>query len=935
VRFVLLGPLTLVHDTGERTTIRGARLRVLLAALLLHANEPVSTDALADALWDGAPPAAAATTLRGHVLRLRRALEPDAGNRIVALDPGYLMRVADSESDVLEFQKLCRSAGTAIRDQAWADAEADATAALARWQGTPLIDVPCQALRDAWMPRLKEARVQALEWRIEAGLHLGHRDELVPELRALVAEHPLRERFHAQLMLALAGAGRQAEALSAYQDARQVLVDELGIEPGPDLRELQERILTGDAELLRPLPAASEPVPARAAVIPRQLPAAPGHFVGREAEIKALNDLLPGRDDPDGAVVISAIGGTAGIGKTTLAVHWAHQVAPRFPDGQLYVNLRGFDPSHAPMAPADSLRRFLDALGVAPERIPADPEGQAALYRSSLAGRRVLILLDNARDAEQVRPLLPGAPGCLVVVTSRDQLGGLVALEGAVPLALDLLTEPEARDLLIRRLGSDRVHSDEPAVTELISLCARLPLALNIAIASAALHPGRPLSELVDELRDARRRLDTLSMGDAGADVRAVFSWSYRALGPEAARVFRLLGLQAGQDISVEAAASLTTLEPVDARRVLQELTRAHLLTEHAPGRFSFHDLLRAYAADLAHIREGDDEGEDALRRLCDFYLHTAHAADRLLAPNRAPIEIDPPVRGTRPQPLSDVSAAVAWFDAEHPNVLAAQRTAASYGWHSVVWKLAWTLTTFYSGQGRLDDQMGIWLSAADSAAYLPDPGSLIRAHLYLGRTQAEAGRHEDAIVSLNLGLALAERNHGTFEQGHAHFGFTRVWEMRGDHQQALHHARRALAVFRGLGQPIWEADSLNLVGWHAARLGDYETARAHCEAALELGRDDDMSRAIYLDSLGYIEHRTGHQDLAIERYQQALSAFRGLGNIRGCADTLDNLGHPYTALGQHERARAVWRQALELYQRQGRTEDAERVQRQLAAAGA
>jgi DNA-binding SARP family transcriptional activator/tetratricopeptide (TPR) repeat protein len=929
VRFVLLGPLGLIRDAGERTTIGGARLRVLLAALLLNANKPVSADTLADAVWDGAPPAGAATTLRGHVLRLRRILDPEAGDRIVARDPGYLIRVTGSELDVLEFQELCWGASAAIRDQVWSDVSARAAGALALWQGPPLADVASQGLRDAWVPRLEQTRVQALEWRIEADLQLGRRDQLVPELRALVDEHPLRERFRAQLMVALAGTGRQAEALAAYQDARRVLIGELGIEPGPELRELQERILAGDTELLSPV---RQAVAVGPVVVPRQLPAATGHFVGRETELKVLSELLPRQAEAGGPVVISAISGTAGIGKTTLAVHWAHQVAPRFPDGQLYVNLRGFDPSHAPMASADAVRRFLDALDVSPERIPPDPEGQAALYRSRLAGRRMLILLDNARSAEQVRPLLPGVPGCLTVITSRDQLGGLVALDGAIPLTLDLLTEAEARDLLIRRLGSERVLSAGRTASELIGLCARLPLALNIAAARAALNPERPLSELVEELRDARRRLDALSMGDTAADVGAVFSWSYRTLSPETARVFRLLGLHTGPDISLEAVASLTALEPAQARRVLWELTRAHLLTEHAPGRFSFHDLLRAYAADKADAQESGSEPEDALRRACDFYLHTGYAADRLIAPNRPAIELDPPADGTWPCPLPDAPAAVAWFDAEHANVVAAQRTAASYGWHSVVWQLAWALSTFYRRGGRLDDQIAVWRSAVDSAAHLPDSTSGIRAHLHLGGALAEVGQHEEAIGNLNHALVLAQQHHNLADQAHTHFAFMRTWEQRGDHRQGLYHARCALALCRALGQPVWEADALNAVGWFAALLGDYETARAHCEDALVLCQHDGgaNSRANCLDSLGYIEHRTGHHDLAIERYQEALSLFRGLGSPYSCAATLDNLGHPYAALGQHERARTVWRQALELYQRQGRAEDAERVQRQL-----
>lgn len=907
---------------------------MLLATLLLHANKPVSIDALADAVWNGAPPAGAATTLRGHVLRLRRILGPDAGARVVVRDPGYLVRVADSELDVLEFQELSRSAGAAIHAGAWAKAATAASRALAQWQGTPLVDVPCQALHDAWVPRLEQVRVQSLEWRIDADLHLGRRDQLVPELRALVADHPLRERFHTQLVLALAGSGRRAEALTAYQDARRVLIGELGIEPGPELRDLQERVLAGDAGLLNPPRPAGESTPSRAAVVPRQLPPTTRHFVGRETELEVLAELLSRQAEANGTVVISAIGGTAGIGKTTLAVHWAHQAAARFPDGQLYVNLRGFDPSREPMPPLDAIRRFLDALGVPPGRIPVDPEDQAAFYRSHLADRRMLILLDNARDDEQVRPLLPGTPGVLVLVTSRNRLGGLVAVDGAIPLTLDLLTEPEARDLLIRRLGSERVLADERTAAALIDLCARLPLALNIAVAHAVLHPARPLSELVDELRDARRRLDTLALEDTAADLRAVFSWSYRALSPAAARVFRLLGLHEGPDISLQAAASLAALDLDAAGHALDELVRAHLLTEHAPGRFSFHDLLRAYAADQAHTRESETAREQALRRVCDFYLHTTHAADRLMAPERPSVELAPPAPGTQPYLLPDVSTAVAWLDAEHPNVLAAQRTAAAYGWHAVVWQLAWTLTTYYRNQGRAQDQVTVWQAAADCIEHLPDSTSRIRAFLHLGRSHAESGHHDEAIKNLNQAVALADLHGTPADRTHTQFAFTRAWELHGDDRQALHHARIALDLCRTLGEPVWEADALNAVGWHAAQIGEYDTARAHCESALALLHHDDNpdSRGQCLKTLGYIEHHAGRHRLAVDHYHQALNLFRDIGNTYDCAIILEELGHPHAALGQHDQARTVWRQAVELYRHQNHPEAADRVQRQLDA---
>lgn len=930
VRFALLGSVEVWTDDGL-LEVRGAVRRTLLAALLLHADTVVSAERLSEWLWADRQPASATSSLYNQVARLRRSLGKDGG-RIRARAPGYLIHVEPGELDVHEFEQCCAAGRHELADGRWQQASEQCAIALALWRGEPLADLAGTSLREDWLPRLQQLHTQALEWRIEADLRLGLRGQLVPELRALVAEHPLRERMHAQLMLALAGAGRQAEALAAYQDARRVLIDELGIEPGPELQRLQERVLSGDAELLDPPRVVGASVSARTAAVPRQLPAAARHFVGRETELKALSELLPGQAQAAGVAAISAIGGTAGVGKTALAVHFAHHAAARFPDGQLYVNLRGFDPSSAPMEAADAARQFLDALGVPPERIPADPESRAALYRSLLRDRRMLVLLDNARDSEHVRPLLPGAPGCLAIVTSRNQLGGLVALDGAVPLTLNPLTEAEARDLLNHRLGGERLGSDEPMATELITLCARLPLALNIVAARAVLRPAWQLSELVGELRDARGRLDTLTLEDTAADVRAVFSWSYRVLKPEAARMFRLLGLHTGPDIGRAAAAALTGLDLDESRRALDALAGVHLLTEHAPGRYSLHDLLHSYAAEQACTHESEAERSKALRRVCDFYLHTTHTVDRMMAPHRPSIGLDPPMPSTRPQGLVDIPSAVAWLDAEHGNVLAAQHATAAHAWHAVVWQLAWTLTTFHRSRGLLDEQLVAWQRAMDSAAHLSDPASRIRAHLHLGRCHADSAHHEEAILSLSQALALAVEYDDPVSQAHTHFAFSRAWEEHGDDRQALHHAILALELCRGLNEPAWEADALNSVAWYAARGGDYDTARTHAQAALGLHELDDTlgSRANCLDTLAYIEHHSGHHHLAIERYQQALILFRDVGSNYDIANTLDRLGHPLAAVGRHEHARAVWRQALELYRQQDRSWEVERVQHQL-----
>ncbi len=439
VRFALLGTLMLTDGAGDPIAVSGARQRTLLASLLLSANVPVSLDALAEAVWDGSPPPGAAISLRSHVRRLRQALGSQAAARITARDPGYLISVQEPELDVLRFETACRCASTARLATRWQEASTAATLALELWRGTPLLDVPSQVLHDQFVPRFEQLRLQVLEDRAEADLRLGYHDRLIPELRDLTAQNPLRERFQAQLVEALARACRRAEALGAYRQARRALVDELGIEPGPHLRLLHKQILKGDSALFASpasrddtsrAPTAATGPPSPAAGVPRQLPGAVSAFTGRSAELARLSQILEqASGQVPGTVVISAIGGMAGVGKTALAVHWAHQMATRFPDGQLYVNLGGYDPA-PPMFAANALAGFLRALGVPSQDVPAEADDRAALYRSLLAGRRMLVVLDNARSVEQVRPLLPGAPGCVAVVTSRDALVGLIARDG-------------------------------------------------------------------------------------------------------------------------------------------------------------------------------------------------------------------------------------------------------------------------------------------------------------------------------------------------------------------------------------------------------------------------------------------------------------------------------------------------------------------------
>ena len=912
--FGVLGTLVVRHD-GLTLPVTSSRQRVVLAALTVRARHVVSFDDLALSLWDGAAPDGGRATVRTYVMRLRHLLGSQ-GERIVTRPPGYLLEADDDEVDLLAFTRLCGDGSAALRSGAWERASQTLREALALWRGSPLADVPSRALRDEHVPVLESLRLQATEWRIDADLRLGRHEALVPELQALTWEHPLREGLRAELMLALYRSGRQAEALAVFQSVRRALVGELGVEPGRGLQELQQRILDADpglslggepADHATVLPV-REPQP----VVPRQLPAAVAYFAGRDRELKALSQLLD-EGSGGGSVVISAIGGTAGVGKTALAVHWAHSVAERFTGGQLHVNLRGFGPSGPPMTAAEAVRGFLDALGIAPERIPAGADAQAALYRSLLAGRRLLILLDNASGSDQVRPLLPGSPGCLVLVTSRAELTGLAAAEGASLLTVDVLSEDDAAELLARRVGHDRTAAEPAALGELVALCARLPLALAIVAARAAARPGFPLAALAADLRDESGRLDALDAGDAASSVRAVFSWSYRHLTEPAARMFRLLGVHPGPDISLAAAASLAGSQPADAREALAELTRLHLVAEHADGRYGFHDLLRAYAAEQARTRDGETGRSAAVHRLLDHYLHTACEAAQLLDPARDRISLDTPACGTAPELLAGYDQSLAWFDAEHPVLLASVRLAAEAGFDAWAWRLPSALTDFLYLRGHWPDMAATQQTALAAAQRLGDAPGQALACRHLARAHSLLGSRQDAEVFYRRALSLYQQLGDHIGQGRCHYGLAWSAQREGRHEVALDHGRQALAEFRAAGHRDGQATALNAIGWFHAHLGDYQQALACCERALALCRElgDRHSEAATWDSLGYARHHLGQHAEAIGCYQRALALFRELRDSYNEAATLINLGDTHQALGDALAARGAWQQAL------------------------
>jgi DNA-binding SARP family transcriptional activator/tetratricopeptide (TPR) repeat protein len=922
VRFTLLGTLTVADDAGEPVTVPGARQRALLASLLLSANVPVSAAALAETIWDGSPPPGSATTLRSHIRRLRQALGPQAAARLRARDPGHVILVREEELDVLRFEAACRDASTARRAARWPQASAASAQALELWRGTPLLDVDSQVLRDRFVPRLEQMRVQATEDRAEAELRLGRHDRLIPELRDLAAEHPLREKFHAQLIEALARAGRQAEALQAYQRARRVLVDELGIEPGPHLQRLHQQVLQGDPALVGESIAVADPAPAAPpapdsspVMVPRQLPGTVPQFTGRSEELTQLSRHLDGagRQAP-GTVVISAIGGTAGVGKTALAIRWAHQVADRFPDGQLYVNLRGYDPDQM-VTPADALAGFLRALGVPGPDIAPDLEDRAARYRSLVAGRRVLIVLDNARSAEQVRFLLPATPACLTMVTSRDSLAGLVAREGAARLNLDLLPAADAIKLLGALIG-ERAWADPAATAQLASQCSRLPLALRVAAELASARPAASLADLVGELADQQMRLHVLDAGgDPRTAVRAVFSWSCRHLAPEAARTFRRLGLHPGLDLDCYAAAALTSAPVAEAKRALEALTRAHLTHLTGPGRYGLHDLLRAYARDLSFASDSEQDRRAALTRLFDHYLHTAAAAMDTLLPSEQHRRPRIPVPDTPVPFVTDYPAALAWMDNERSTLVAATVHAASGGWPSHASRLAATLYRYLDDGGHYTEALTVHTQARIASSQTGDLMAQAEAEVGLGVVALRQGRRPQAAAHFRAGSALFHETGDRAGEMRA-LGNVGIFNLQqGRYKEATGLLQRTLALCAEIDDRASEGRILAALSTIDFQLGHYEQAitRIHQTMALCRETGDRTGEGHALCGLGEVMAWQGDGDRAIGFLQQALDLFHEIGCRTGDARVLTILGDTRLRQGHFEQAAAYQRQALEV----------------------
>jgi class 3 adenylate cyclase/DNA-binding SARP family transcriptional activator/tetratricopeptide (TPR) repeat protein len=939
----LLGPVE-VGPAGEvMTLVAQPRLRVLLGLLGVAEGRMVTAEALVDGVWGEEWSPGREKNLHALVYQLRRrlaALEPGGEARLVRAGAGYRLVLGPGELDVAVFRDRAGRGREAARAGDAAGARELFGQALGVWRGAALADAALMCPRLAGEAvRLEELRLAVTEERIGCDLVLGRHGEVAGELAGLVAEFPLRERLAALLMTALYRCGRRGEALAAYDGTRRVLAGQLGLDPGPELAGLQVRVLADDPALAAPaaVPGGAAPAPAEAAaqnVVPRQLPAGAAFFAGREAELKQLDELLDQAgpadghgDSAGGAVVISAVAGMAGVGKTALAVHWARRVAGRFPDGQLYVNLRGYDAEGAAVTPEEVTGWFLAALGVPAFQIPAGAQARCGLYRSVLAGRRVLVVLDNARDAAQVRPLLPGSPGCLVVVTSRSALAGLAAAEGARPLRLGPLGAEEGVRLLAARLGQERVAAEPGAVTELTARCGYLPLALAVMAARADADPGLPLGVLAGQLAlaaDAEAaaaggpagagagRLEVLETGDPATSLRQLLSWSYRQLSPPAATMSALLGVHCGPDITAAAAASLAGVSRAEAGRALAELAGASLAAEHRPGRYVLHDLVRGYAAELARQALGEAGIQAAVGRSLDHYLHTI-ARIALSSGVQFPFAVAPPAPGVLPEQLAGEAELQDWARAEHQVMLQAIAQAAAVGFITHAWQIFHNHAWLVGGAGYWADIRAVGQPVLDAAEPAGDQVALGWTHAIIGRYGAFLGTGAQ-----DLARALGHfRQAGDLSgQAWAHLFASVAYGVMGNWAEGVTQSGQALALFRQTGELGGQGWALAGLGYWHARLGNYEPARGYAQQALEAGpaTGDPTSLASAWEALGLVHSGLGEPRQAISCYRQGLAFIRELKHPMGRAlllSLLAGLGDACRADGDLPAAVQAWQQAL------------------------
>jgi DNA-binding SARP family transcriptional activator/Tfp pilus assembly protein PilF len=926
MRFQILGPLEVQVD-GSWSGINAPKWRTVLAVLLLQPGQIVSTDQLINEVWPEATPVRATNLISVYVLRLRRLIGDAEGRVLVTRAPGYQLQVPAEDIDAHRFSRLVAAGRKELAAGAAQPAAGLLAEALGLWQGNrALADVPYSALVSAEASRLEESRIEALELRISADLACGRSAEVVGETRRLLADHPLREGLWALLMRALFSSGRQAQALEAYAQARTVIADELGVDPSAELRHLYEQMLQADAGTAasgfltqvapdspfatsppagsaQPAPvggagqAGSEPDGQRPAVGPgppglplpvvAQLPADIPDFTGRAEHVQALRDLLAGpQPESPGAVVVAAVIGAGGLGKTTLAVHAAHLVRANFPGGQLYANLHGAMPK--PAEPSDVLARFLRDLGMDPQRIPAGEEERAAHYRSLLTDRRVLVVLDDAKDAAHVRPLLPGSASCAVLVTTRNRMPDLA---GSRFVDLDVLAQDEAQVMFASIIGRSRADAEPEATDLVLTACAGLPLAIRIAGARLAARGNWTVRNLARRLSDERRRLDELKTGDLA--VRACFEVSFASLpgrvpagGVTPAHAFRLLGTWQGPTIGLAAAAALIGQPEDSVADALEVLVDAQLLQAPAPDRYRFHDLLRAYAADRANTEEAQDVREDAIRRVLTWYLYTVDAVAHMVSPHRYQFVLAPREPGSEPLAFHTLEEALNWCEVERTNLVAATGQAAASGLHMLAWQLPVVASGFFNRRTYWTDWVETHRIALSSVRQLGD-------------------KTGEALVLNNLGMAYARR--------------------RMD--EAADYFEQALAIRREIRDLPGEAQTATNLADTYRRLERYDEALGLLKGALEIRRQaaNPYSEGVVLNNLGETYLALGRVAEAVSSLEHAREMFRNIGEIRGEGYALNNLGEAYLALGRTADAVRVLERARDLRHSSGdRLDEAE-----------
>lgn len=876
----MLGPVQ-VLDGSRVVSVPGGRVRTLLAALLLHANRTVSLERIVDLLWHQSPPEDPQAAIHTTMSRLRHALG-DGGGLIRTGSRGYLIALDEDRLDLSLFR---RHVDRARRTGDVADRVLLLGKSLELWRDVPLADVRSEELTRVVVPQLVEERLDAVERWIDARLELGQHAQVIAHLAGLTAEHPLRERFWAQTMLALYHAGRPTDALDAYRRAAVLLADELGLDPSPRLQALHQQVLVGDP-VLSPR---REPVPRF------DLPRDGSDFTGREAEVRVLLEA-PERTTRT-AMVVFVIDGMGGVGKTALAVHAARLLADRYPDAQLFIDLRANTLDQAPLTPADALEKLLRASNVPSERIPADLQDRAALWRTRTTGRRTLVVLDNALDTAQVSPLLPGTPECLVLITSRRRLAGL---DSARALTVDVLPPDDAAELFSRVVGDSRPAAEPHATAEVVELCGRLPLAIGIAGARLRHRPMWTVRHFADRLRD-RQRLTELRAENR--DVAAVFELSYRHLSVAQQRMFRLLGLHPGRDVDSFSAAAVAGVPLAEAEVLLEDLVDTHLLTQPSTGRYRLHDLLRVYAAE----RGGHDAERHAARtRLFDYYLHSAAKAMDAAFPHERHRRPDIPVPATPVPPVGAADRALAWLDTERASLLSVATEALDRGEPLYTVHLSGTLYRYLHIRSYVDDALtlhGNAVRAARMIGHRAGEGTALHnlgtVHL-LRANYGEAFDHYDR--ALTIFLAIGDR----LGQANTLGNLGLLCQRRARYDDASRHYRRALAIFVELGDRLGEANALGNLGLLYQRMGRHTDALNHFHRQLGTIRADGGDRsgeANAMNNIGLVHEREGRDMLAYQHFQQADGIFRALADRAGEAYAAGNLARVYTRWTRYDDA--------------------------------